>query len=71
MKLIRINKVNVEEPNVNISIPVFSIHGNHDDPGGDGNLCALELLSVNNLVNYFGNADDISDIVISPVLIEK
>ena len=26
--------VNYEDPNLNISIPVFSIHGNHDDPAG-------------------------------------
>ena len=26
--------VNYEDPNYNISIPVFSIHGNHDDPAG-------------------------------------
>lgn len=24
--------VNYEDPNFNISIPVFTIHGNHDDP---------------------------------------
>lgn len=24
--------VNYEDPNLNISYPVFSIHGNHDDP---------------------------------------
>lgn len=28
--------VNYEDPNLNISIPVFSIHGNHDDPQGTG-----------------------------------
>lgn len=26
--------VNFEDPNLNVSIPVFSIHGNHDDPCG-------------------------------------
>jgi len=26
--------VNYEDPNLNISTPVFSIHGNHDDPTG-------------------------------------
>lgn len=46
--------VNYEDPNYNVAIPVFSIHGNHDDPAGDGNLCALDLLSVAGLVNYFG-----------------
>lgn len=25
---------NFEDPNYNVSIPVFSIHGNHDDPTG-------------------------------------
>ena len=28
--------VNYEDPNLNVSIPVFSIHGNHDDPQGTG-----------------------------------
>ena len=26
--------VNYEDPNYNIGLPVFSIHGNHDDPTG-------------------------------------
>lgn len=26
--------VNFHDPNLNVSIPVFSIHGNHDDPSG-------------------------------------
>ena len=25
---------NFEDPNVNIAMPIFSIHGNHDDPAG-------------------------------------
>lgn len=24
--------VNYEDPNLNVGMPVFSIHGNHDDP---------------------------------------
>ncbi|KAJ3561970.1 hypothetical protein NPX13_g8742 [Xylaria arbuscula] len=36
--------VNYEDPDINISIPVFSIHGNHDDPSGQGNYCSLDLL---------------------------
>jgi len=27
---------NYEDPNCNVSLPVFSIHGNHDDPAGEG-----------------------------------
>lgn len=26
--------VNYLDPNLNVAIPVFSIHGNHDDPSG-------------------------------------
>ena len=26
--------VNYEDPNYNVSIPMFLIHGNHDDPAG-------------------------------------
>jgi len=35
----RLQGVNYEDPNYNIGMPVFSIHGNHDDPSGDGDLC--------------------------------
>lgn len=31
--------VNYLDENINISIPVFSIHGNHDDPSGSGKKC--------------------------------
>ena len=30
--------VNWEDPNINVAIPIFSIHGNHDDPSGVINL---------------------------------
>lgn len=63
--------VNYEDPNYNISTPVFSIHGNHDDPAGDGNLCTLNLFSVNGLVNYFGKASNVDDITVNPILIQK
>ena len=29
-------RVNYRDPNYNVSMPVFSIHGNHDDPSTDG-----------------------------------
>ena len=28
------NHLNYEDPDINVAIPVFSIHGNHDDPSG-------------------------------------
>jgi double-strand break repair protein MRE11 len=46
--------VNFDNPNLNIGLPVFTIHGNHDDPSGADNLSAVDLLSTCGLVNYFG-----------------
>lgn len=37
--------VNYEDPNINIAYPVFSIHGNHDDPSG-------QLFNSNLYVDY-------------------
>ncbi|KAF8635559.1 hypothetical protein AX15_000209 [Amanita polypyramis BW_CC] len=74
--------INYEDPNFNIGIPVFSIHGNHDDPqgtGAEGALCALDVLSVSGLINYMGKIDlPMSDaeaqqtgIAVRPVLLGK
>jgi double-strand break repair protein MRE11 len=68
-------KVNYEDPYASVSLPVFGIHGNHDDPTRDGSggdsLCAIDLLSVSNLFNYFGKADRVDDIEITPILLRK
>ncbi|KAI9183278.1 meiotic recombination [Blastocladiella emersonii ATCC 22665] len=66
----RFATVNYMDPNYNVSMPLFSIHGNHDDPSGDG-LAALDLLSVSGLVNYFGRQREVDDILITPVLLRK
>ncbi|KAJ3053886.1 Double-strand break repair protein mre11a, partial [Rhizophlyctis rosea] len=67
----RFATVNYQDPNFNVGMPVFSIHGNHDDPSGDGSLCALDLLSVAGLVNYFGKQVEVDDIAIKPILLRK
>ncbi|KAI8644707.1 Metallo-dependent phosphatase-like protein [Parasitella parasitica] len=64
-------KANYLDENFNVKMPVFSIHGNHDDPSGVGNLCALNLLQVSGLVNYFGASQSIEDVEIHPILMKK
>ena len=57
-----------------MDLPIFLIHGNHDDPTRDGGpelLSAVDLLSVANLVNYFGRQDEVDNVRISPVLLQK
>ena len=47
-------KANFDDPNLNVGLPVFTIHGNHDDPTGADSLSAVDILSTAGLVNYFG-----------------
>ncbi|KAG8043620.1 hypothetical protein GUJ93_ZPchr0458g22771 [Zizania palustris] len=71
----RFGQVNYEDPNFNVGLPVFTIHGNHDDPAGVDNLSAIDILSACNLANYFGKMDlggsGVGQISVYPVLIKK
>ena len=63
---------NFSDPNYNVSLPVYTIHGNHDNPTGkDAGLSALDLLADANLINYFGKTHRVDEIVIPPVLLRK
>ncbi|GAB2284579.1 meiotic recombination [Dionaea muscipula] len=67
--------VNYEDPHYNVGLPVFTIHGNHDDPAGVDNLSAIDILSTCNLVNYFGKmalgGSGVGEITLYPILIRK
>ncbi|XVE50398.1 hypothetical protein DITRI_Ditri01bG0159500 [Diplodiscus trichospermus] len=70
-----VGHVNYEDPDFNVGLPVFSIHGNHDDPAGVDNLSAVDILSACNLVNYFGKmvlgGSGVGQITLYPILIRK
>lgn len=63
--------VNYEDEDINVAIPVFAIHGNHDDPSGDGHFSPLDLLQASGLVNYFGRNPEVDKIAVKPVLLQK
>ncbi|XP_028144548.1 double-strand break repair protein MRE11 [Diabrotica virgifera virgifera] len=63
--------VNYEDPNLNVSLPVFSIHGNHDDPTGKKHISALDIISTSGLVNYFGRWENLDKVDITPILLQK
>lgn len=65
------SSVNYEDPNMKVSIPVFSIHGNHDDPAKK-DLSVLDVLATSGLVNYFGKQTNLNDgFEIHPILMKK
>ncbi|KAI9677350.1 MAG: meiotic recombination [Bathelium mastoideum] len=66
-----LDHVNYEDEDINVAIPVFSIHGNHDDPSGEGHLAALDLLQISGLVNFYGRTPESDNIVIKPILLQK
>lgn len=63
--------VNYEDEDINVAIPVFAIHGNHDDPSGEGSYSPLDLLQASGLVNYFGRTPEVDKIAVRPVLLQK
>ena len=63
--------LNYEDPNLNISLPIFTIHGYHDDPTGPGSLSVIDILSTNGLVNYFGKSSQVDKVEVDPVVLRK
>lgn len=63
--------VNFLDPNLNISLPVFTINGNHDDPSGPELVAALDIVSNSGLVNYFGKCTNLNEITLHPLIIQK
>jgi double-strand break repair protein MRE11 len=63
--------LNYENPDINVAIPVFAIHGNHDDPTGDGAFSALDVLQTSGLVNYYGRPSSTENISVKPLLLQK
>lgn len=47
-------RCNYLDPDLNVGLPVFTIHGNHDDATGAEYMSAVDVLSSAGLVNYFG-----------------
>jgi len=65
------SSLNFNNPKANVSLPIFSIHGNHDDPSGLNSISALDIIHSGGFINYFGRVSDVDNIELKPILIEK
>lgn len=63
--------VNYEDPNMNVSVPVFAISGNHDDATGEGLLLPLDVMAATGLINYFGQIPQLDKITVTPLVFQK
>ncbi|KAI5172974.1 double-strand break repair protein MRE11 [Nematocida sp. LUAm3] len=63
---------NYYSENINIGLPVFSIHGNHDEPSGYKGVSSLDIFAELQLINYFGSIDSMGQkIEVSPFVLKK
>jgi len=63
--------LNYLNPSLQISMPVFIVHGNHDDPSVDTRISAIDLLQNSNYVNYIYGVHKEDVIEVSPVELSK
>lgn len=64
-------KANYLSDFLSVKLPIFMIHGNHDDPMGLNYLSNIDFLYSSSLINYFGKARNIDNIEIEPILFTK
>ncbi|KAL0246701.1 hypothetical protein GEMRC1_007912 [Eukaryota sp. GEM-RC1] len=66
-------RVNFLNENINVSLPIFTINGNHDEPTGDSNISPLDVLSEAGLINYLGKLGSLTpnSILVKPCVLEK
>lgn len=64
-------QANFLDPNLKVRYPIFTIHGNHDDPTGVNQTSVIDLLDSSGLVNYIGKRNHIEDVVLKPIVLEK
>ncbi len=63
--------VNYEDGRLHVGLPVFTIHGNHDDPTGADNLSAVDILASCGLVNYFGKVVRVRRVMPGPAWLRR
>ncbi|CAG9317436.1 unnamed protein product [Blepharisma stoltei] len=63
--------LNYLNPSIDIKLPVFIVHGNHDDPSMDTHISAVNLMQNAHYVNYIYAEQTEETIQIKPIILKK
>lgn len=63
--------LNYMNPCIRIKLPVFIIHGNHDDPSSDTNISSINIMQSANYLNYITCENQEDKLVVKPVILQK
>ena len=61
---------NFKNENLSVELPIFIIHGNHDDPSGIENISSIDIFA-NKELNYFGKISNYENFDLFPILFQK
>ena len=61
---------NFKNENLSVEVPIFIIHGNHDDPSGFENFSSIDIFAGKEL-NYFGKINNYEKFDLTPILFIK
>ena len=61
---------NFKNENLSVELPIFIIHGNHDDPSGIENISSIDIFA-NKELNYFGKINNYENFDLFPILFQK
>lgn len=70
-KISNFKNANFLDPNLRVKFPIFTIHGNHDDPSGVDQTSVIDILASSGLVNYLGKLNKVDEVKLSPVILKK
>jgi double-strand break repair protein MRE11 len=56
---------------IKISLPVFIVHGNHDDPSVETGVSALNIMQSANYLNYISGRLESDVLILNPIVLKK
>lgn len=65
------SELNYLDKNLNIKLPIFIIHGNHDDPSADTNISAINLMQSAHYLNYMKCVISEETVIVKPIVLKK